>query len=96
MEALIGPEFDDDALTTAYDLIKLAIDRLPILDKDAVAVDDTCPICLSSFRSIFADDNLDVADAGVTQLVDCGHVFCRKEYCLPFFAWVLRTHIHHL
>lgn len=58
--------------------------------------DDSCAICLNGFASILDEEErnktvkgrdvvLDIEEAdssqfGITQLVGCGHLFCRKEY----------------
>jgi len=56
--------------------IRIALESLPVVDKHVVSQEDTCPICLVSFASIFQEDE------GVTKLVACGHVFCRREYVI--------------
>lgn len=55
---------------------------LPALNKDSsdIALEDSCPICLIPFTSIFAEDcNAEPEMAGVTKLMGCGHIFCRRE-----------------
>lgn len=52
-------------------------------------IDSSCPICLTSFMAIVAEEEMALAmdspanpveQLGVTRLVaTCGHVFCRKE-----------------
>lgn len=56
------------------------IDNLTVLDKYAVPLQDSCPICLIPFTDFFDDggDNL-TPDCGVTKLDGCGHIFCRNE-----------------
>lgn len=69
--------------------IQLAIQRLPVLTKDEIPQDDSCPICINTFEAIMdgkareglgeespKDDEL----AGVTKLVGCGHIFCKAWY----------------
>jgi hypothetical protein len=82
-------EFDMDAILTTQDRIRLAIDKLPSLIADHVNLDDSCPICLAGFASILSDeaelkesgqyDEELGFEAGITKLVGCGHLFCRKE-----------------
>jgi len=59
-----------------HDTIQFTINNLPKLTELAVPLDDSCPICLMSFASIFCEKG---QDEGVTKLVGCGHLFCRKE-----------------
>ncbi|KAF5387818.1 hypothetical protein D9615_000370 [Tricholomella constricta] len=57
--------------------ISTLIDSLPALTaQDLPDIEDTCPICLTSFSSIFLDAD---PETGVTKLVACNHIFCRKE-----------------
>lgn len=80
---------DIDALLTTEDRVRLAIDKLPSLTADVVNLEDSCAICLTGFASILSDEaelkGLDQYDeelgfeAGITKLVGCGHLFCRKE-----------------
>ncbi|KAI0723108.1 hypothetical protein C8Q76DRAFT_721605 [Earliella scabrosa] len=77
--------------------IQLAISRLPVLSKDEIPLDDSCPICINPFEAILdgkareglgeespQDDEL----AGVTKLVGCGHIFCKA--CLV--EWIRGRH----
>lgn len=76
--------------------ISLAIEGLPLLaseDLDVQSLDDHCPICLISFRSIFEKEEGGDGDVeggegegkggeerkGVTKVEGCGHVFCLEE-----------------
>lgn len=56
------------------DLISRVLESLPVLTaKDIPDDEDSCPICLTPFSYLFLD-------SGVTKLVACDHIFCRKEY----------------
>ncbi|KAF8639428.1 hypothetical protein AX16_010283 [Volvariella volvacea WC 439] len=63
-------EFDPNSLRIHH-----TIQSLPSLTKDAVSPDDSCPICLTPFKSIFEEQG----SSSVTQLRPCGHMFCRKD-----------------
>ncbi|KAK0242660.1 hypothetical protein EDD85DRAFT_297719 [Armillaria nabsnona] len=65
------------------------IDNLTVLDKHAVPLQDSCPICLIPFTDFFDDggDNL-TPDCGVTKLDGCGHIFCRKD----LIEWIRTSH----
>ncbi|EPQ58994.1 hypothetical protein GLOTRDRAFT_135989 [Gloeophyllum trabeum ATCC 11539] len=83
-----------------YDRARLLVSRLPELKPEAVDLDECCPICLLTFRTFFEEgsgsgnenkeggyeqsDN----ERGVTKLVGCGHVFCRKD----LNEWILGLH----
>ncbi|KAG5639014.1 hypothetical protein H0H81_007922 [Sphagnurus paluster] len=68
------------------DRISLALKELPVLKpKDLLNIEDSCPICLASFASIFEDVD---PEAGVTKLVACNHVFCRKDLT----QWIMSLH----
>jgi len=75
---------------TTQDSIQIAIDSLPTLPEDSVPLDDTCPICLMSFASIFCETAVgtDMVFGGVTKLVGCGHLFCRKDLA----EWIRGLH----
>jgi hypothetical protein len=51
--------------------------------KDIPNLDDSCPICLLTFRAVLdsRDDNVvpGKADAGVARVGGCGHMFCVEE-----------------
>lgn len=77
----------------------MAIQDLPVLNSKDVNLDESCAICLNGFASILEEEanataqteccNDDVegaSDLGITQLVGCGHLFCRKEYVLRELA----------
>ncbi len=84
---------DDEAALEVAELhlsvqerIHLAISRLPVLAKDDIPLDDSCPICINPFEAALegkAHEGLGEAPsesdelAGVTKLVGCGHIFCR-------------------
>lgn len=69
------------ALILPQDRIEIFLESLPVLNKDSdVVLEDSCPICLMPFASIFAEDcSAEPQMAGVTKLTGCGHVFCRRE-----------------
>lgn len=72
-------------MVDTHERIKAVIDSLPVLAApDLVDADDSCPICLMSFTSLLQDS---APDAGVTKLMACNHVFCRKEYAAYFNLW---------
>ena len=95
MTALALVFADADIPMTAQDRIRMAIQDLPTLNSKDVNIDESCAICLNGFASILEEEakatlqegscNEDVESAsefGITQLVGCGHLFCRKEYVL--------------
>ena len=67
--------------------IERAISLLPALIKAEIPQDDSCPICLNPFDTIFEGSSLtEITEeptpapgeiAGVTKLVGCGHIFCK-------------------
>jgi hypothetical protein len=75
---------------TAEDGIRTVLASLPVLSKDDVPLDDSCPICLIPFQSVLDEkageagcESVDAGcDSGVTKLVGCGHIFCRKEWVI--------------
>ena len=71
----------ETALMSPQDRIEAFLQSLPVLDKDSdLVLEDSCPICLMPFNSIFAEDcSAEPEIAGVTKLTGCGHVFCRRE-----------------
>jgi hypothetical protein len=74
---------------TTLDRIRFTIDQLPTLTAKDVQLDDSCAICLTGFASILSNEveveastELDAdteVQLGITRLVGCGHLFCRKE-----------------
>lgn len=95
------------AAAAAYELVHNALSiknllaSLPVLGKDAVDLEEQCPICLMPFSTVLADEadaGLNSAESnkdadekekdreealgGVTKLVGCGHIFCRREWVL--------------
>ncbi|TFK43579.1 hypothetical protein BDQ12DRAFT_675206 [Crucibulum laeve] len=77
-----------DAILSTADRICLAIEHLPVLSKDQVRLDDSCPICLMPLESLFIPPDDETDDAGVTKLPGCGHVFCRKDLS----EWIRSQH----
>lgn len=87
---------DVDIPMTAQDRIRLAIHTLPTLAAKDVNLDDSCAICLNGFASILEENENAVqedagedrdapSELGITRLVGCGHLFCRKE-CVTCFT----------
>ena len=76
-------ELDDLLALTPEQRIERAIEKLPTLAVQDVPLEDSCPICLMSFSSIFSGENIGPEApgelSGVTKLQGCGHVFCRLE-----------------
>ncbi|KAI9001385.1 hypothetical protein BD414DRAFT_533131 [Trametes punicea] len=94
-DELSGP----DLPLPVQERIQLAISQLPLLAKEDIPLQDSCPICLNSFDAIVEGKSTtdevgreppESADelAGVTKLVACGHVFCRA--CLV--EWIKGRH----
>jgi len=71
----------ETVLMSPRDRIEAFLQSLPVLDKDSdLVLEDSCPICLMPFTSIFAEDcSAEPEIAGVTKLTGCGHMFCRRE-----------------
>ncbi|PFH46168.1 hypothetical protein AMATHDRAFT_156087 [Amanita thiersii Skay4041] len=69
-----------DDLLSLQDRIQHALDALPLLSSDEITSlsDDSCPICLMPFAAIISETR-SVPEHGVTKLIGCGHVFCRKD-----------------
>ncbi|VDC06179.1 unnamed protein product [Peniophora sp. CBMAI 1063] len=69
-----------------------AISSLPDLDeKDVDNLDDSCPICLLSFRSLLdgtADEVLGESSMGLTKVEACGHIFCMNDLA----EWIRGKH----
>lgn len=100
-------ELVHDALLSPHDRIKILLASLPVLGKDAVDLDEPCPICLMPFSSVLADEadaglssvesNKEAVEkekykeedlGGVTKLVGCGHIFCRRDLT----EWIRSQH----
>jgi len=50
--------------------------------EDIPNLDDSCPICLMTFRAILEqrqDDPYAITVAGVARVGGCGHIFCAEE-----------------
>ncbi|KAJ7129738.1 hypothetical protein C8R44DRAFT_777545 [Mycena epipterygia] len=73
---------DVDTTLSVEDRIAAFIASLPLLSKDVLDTDDSCPICLTSFEALLADP-----DCGVTKL-NCSHIFCRKD----LLEWIRNLH----
>jgi len=68
------------------DHINALVESLPVLaSEDILDIEDSCPICLMSFSSLVSDANI---GEGVTKLVACNHIFCRKDLT----RWILSLH----
>ncbi|KAG6817449.1 hypothetical protein H0H87_008617 [Tephrocybe sp. NHM501043] len=69
------------------ELISRVLEGLPVLTaKDIPDDEDSCPICLTPFSSLFRDDA--DGEAGITKLVACNHIFCRKDLT----QWIQSMH----
>jgi len=90
---------DVEVPLTVQERMGLAISRLPILKKEEIPLDDTCPICLNLFSHILegtvqTDSTLvglapkHLVLGGVTKLEGCGHIFCRVD----LIDWILSRH----
>lgn len=75
-------------ILTTQELIRRAISDLPILSATDIPLDDSCAICLTGFDTVLSEEaemnastqrEEEMIHYGVTKLVDCGHMFCRKE-----------------
>ena len=79
--AVNDPHLVDTVSLSPQDRIEAFLQSLPVLDKDSdLVLEDSCPICLMPFSSIFAEDcSAEPEIAGVTKLAGCGHMFCRRE-----------------
>ena len=82
MEAISEPQVE---ILTTQNMIQQAISALPTLTTTDIPLDDSCAICLTAFDAVLAEEaemkvsTQNKEDYGVTKLVDCGHMFCRKE-----------------
>ncbi|KAF8974310.1 hypothetical protein BDZ97DRAFT_1772899 [Flammula alnicola] len=93
-----------DALMSPHDRIRALLESLPVLTKDMMAgvgLEEPCPICLTPFLTVFEEAEgegvqrqEDIAEEavveflGVTKLVGCGHVFCRRDLT----EWIRSQH----
>ncbi|KAG6814215.1 hypothetical protein H0H92_000892 [Tricholoma furcatifolium] len=69
------------------ELISRAIEELPILTaKDIPDDEDACPICLTSLSTLLKDNTDE--EPGVTKLIACNHIFCRKD----LVQWIQNWH----
>lgn len=64
-----------------FQCVKDALDDLPVLQASSVPKDESCAICLTPFDAILVGDVPQEGETedGVTKVVGCGHLFCRKE-----------------
>ncbi|KDR83788.1 hypothetical protein GALMADRAFT_236163 [Galerina marginata CBS 339.88] len=81
------------ALLSPHERIKALLASLPFLGKESVDLEEPCPICLMPFATVFAEAAEDQQEeemglAGVTKLVGCGHVFCRRDLT----EWIRSQH----
>ncbi|KAJ8593297.1 hypothetical protein M405DRAFT_859064 [Rhizopogon salebrosus TDB-379] len=67
-----------------------ALDDLPILHASSVPKDESCAICLTTFDAILSGDVSQEGETedGVTKVVGCGHLFCRKDLS----EWIRNFH----
>jgi len=72
-----------DALIPTQERIKQMLASLPVLRKEELDLEESCPICLVPFGVVFEEEELEQNEegqtGGVTKLVECRHIFCRKE-----------------
>ncbi|KAG5715825.1 hypothetical protein E4T56_gene17066 [Termitomyces sp. T112] len=69
------------------ELISRVLESLPVLTAEDIPDDeDSCPICLIPFSSLFLDNTDD--NCGVTKLAACNHIFCRKDLT----QWIQSLH----
>lgn len=89
----------DDILLNGYERMCLAISSLPTLEEKDIPLDESCPICLNSFKSIHEGETQSdgtlvgllvhpIELRGVTKLEGCGHVFCRVD----LIEWIRGRH----
>ena len=64
-------------------IVANALASLDLLSpKDIPNLDDSCPICLMTFRTILEprqDDLHEKSVAGAARVGGCGHIFCVEE-----------------
>jgi len=77
-----APDLIDPIIANAL----ASLDLLP--PKDIPNLDDSCPICLMSFRTIFEDDLHGKTVAGVARVARCGHIFCVEDLS----EWIKSRH----
>ncbi|KAF7776690.1 hypothetical protein Agabi119p4_5083 [Agaricus bisporus var. burnettii] len=73
---------------SATDRARQFAEKLPILSKDDIPLEDHCPICLVPFLEILSLTRDTLDDPGVTKLEGCGHIFCRRD----LIEWVKTQH----
>jgi hypothetical protein len=71
-------------MSTVDPIVANALASLDLLTpKDIPNLDDSCPICLLTFRAVLdsCDNNVvpGKADVGVARVGGCGHLFCVEE-----------------
>ncbi|KIJ70002.1 hypothetical protein HYDPIDRAFT_171924 [Hydnomerulius pinastri MD-312] len=65
--------------------VQEALEDLPVLKEDVIPKDESCAICLTPFASILSgefsydDEKVTACENGVTKVVGCGHMFCRRD-----------------
>lgn len=71
-----------------FQRVKDSLDELPVLHNSAIPKDESCAICLTPFDAILSgeipQEGEGEFEGGVTEVVGCGHLFCRKEYVIIF------------
>lgn len=71
-----------------FQRVKDALDDLPVVHDSAIPKDESCAICLTPFDAILTaevpQEEEGEFEDGVTKVVGCGHLFCRKEYVIYF------------
>ncbi|OJA17022.1 hypothetical protein AZE42_00609 [Rhizopogon vesiculosus] len=73
-----------------FQRVKDALDDLPVLHAASVPKDESCAICLTPFDAILAGEvpQQGETEDGVTKVVACGHLFCRKDLS----EWIRNFH----
>ncbi|KAG2348842.1 hypothetical protein BDR05DRAFT_384009 [Suillus weaverae] len=75
-----------------FQRVKDALDDLPVLHNSAIPKDESCAICLTPFDAILSGEVLQEGEGefedGVTKVVGCGHLFCRKDLS----EWIRNFH----
>jgi len=73
-------------MSTSDNVDSIIVNALASLDilspKDIPNLDDSCPICLLTFRAVLESRKDDIPGkvlSGVARVGNCGHLFCVEE-----------------